>query len=93
MLVFVAVLGCFLGRVLGPRLKTCPYLLSAQMAAALPIVVGLARSSALGLCGILVGIGALLGVYLSGHNSRLRALTFCALGAGLGALLGQPLLT
>ncbi|MBN9418206.1 hypothetical protein ABS71_12195 [bacterium SCN 62-11] len=93
MLVVLAVLGCFLGRVLGPRLKTCPYLLSAQLAAALPIVGGLTQSSELGLRGILVGIGALLGVYASGHNSRLRALLFCAAGSTLGGLLGQSLLT
>lgn len=89
MLVLLAVLGCWLGRVLGPRWRTCPYLLSAQMATCLPILAGLATGSSLsGLQGILVGLGALLGVFGSGHRSRLRALTFCGVGAGAGAFLG-----
>ena len=89
MWVALAVLGCLLGRWLGPRLQTCPYRLSAQLAAALPILAGLFRSTPLGLP---VGVGAVLGVFLSGHGSRLRAMVFCALGSGLGGLLGQSLL-
>ncbi len=45
MLITMAVLGCWLGRVLGHRLNTCPYRLSAQLAAALPIVAGLVTGS------------------------------------------------
>jgi len=92
MLILMAVLGCWLGRVLGPRLKTCPYRLSAQLAAALPIVAGLVTGSSLaGLRGVLVGFCALLAVFLSGHNSRLRALLFCVSGSALGLLLGERL--
>jgi len=91
-LVLLAVLGCLLGRVLGPRLKLCPYRLSAQVAAALPILVGLmALDSAGGLRAIVVGVGATVGVFASGHNSRARALAFCLLGAGLGGLIGGGL--
>ena len=92
MLIFVAVLGCWLGRVLGPRLQTCPFRLSAQLAAALPIGAGLVTgSSVAGLRGVLVGLFALLAVFLSGHHSRLRALLFCAAGSALGWLLGGQL--
>lgn len=92
LIVFLSVLGCGLGRVLGPRLQTCPYRLSAQLAAALPILASLASgSSVVGLRGIVVGLGALLGVFLSGHNGRLRALLFCAVGSALGGLLGSLL--
>lgn len=88
MLVLLALVGCWLGRVLAPRLQTCPYRLSAQLAAALPILAGLAGgSSLLGLRGTLVGLGALLGVFASGHNSRMRALKFCLAGAGVGLLV------
>lgn len=91
-LVFLGVLGCGLGRVLGPRLQTCPYRLSAQLAATLPIFASLASgSSVIGLRGILIGLGALLGVFLSGHNSRSRALVFCTAGSALGGLLGSLL--
>ncbi|MCW5868038.1 MAG: hypothetical protein KIS61_12320 [Candidatus Eremiobacteraeota bacterium] len=92
MLVLLALVGCWLGRVLGPRLKTCPYRLSAQLAAALPILASLAsRSSLFGLKGVLVGLGALLGVFLSGHGNRWRALGFCTLGSALGGLTGGQL--
>lgn len=92
MLVFLALLGCLLGRVLGPRLRTCPYRLSAQLAALLPVLGGLAGGSSLwGLRGILVGLGALLGVFGSGHNSRLRALSFCGVGSLIGFLAGGSL--
>lgn len=88
-LVLLAVLGCLLGRLLGPRLKLCPYRLSAQMAAALPIVVGLLMLDSAGaLRALLTGAGATLGVFFSGHNGRLRALAFCFLGAGLAGLMG-----
>ncbi len=92
MLVLLALVGCWLGRVLGPRLHTCPYRLSAQLAAALPILASLASgSSLLGMKGLLVGLGALLGVFGSGHKSRLRALVFCGAGAGMGVLVGGSL--
>ena len=91
-LVMLAVVGCLLGRVLGPRLKLCPYRLSAQIAAALPILVGvMALDSAGALRAILIGVGATVGVFASGHNTRLGALAFCLLGSGLGGLLGGRL--
>lgn len=87
--VLLALLGCGLGRWLGRPLRTCPYRLSGQMSASLPILAGLASGSGLsGLRSILVGVGALLGVFASGHNSRLRALGFCALGSTLGHFAG-----
>ena len=88
----LAGLGCLLGRVLGPRVKLCPYRLSAQVAAALPIVVGLlALDSAGALRAILIGVGATVGIFASGHNTRLRALAFCLLGSALGGLIGGQL--
>ena len=91
-LVMLAVAGCLLGRVLGPRLKLCPYRLSAQIAAALPILVGLmALDSAGALRAILIGVGAVVGVFAGGHATRLRALAFCFLGSGLGGLIGGRL--
>lgn len=84
--------GCWLGRILGPRLRTCPYRLSAQLSAALPIGVGLAILDGTGaMKAMVVGLGALLGVFASGHGSRARALLFCALFASLGGLLGMQL--
>lgn len=91
-LVVLAVLGCLLGRVLGPRLKTCPYRLSAQTAAALPILVGVCSLDSGGaLRAIVVGVGAVLGVFASGHNTRMRAMLFCLTGAGLGGLVGTQI--
>jgi len=91
-LVLLALSGCLLGRVLAPRLKLCPYSLSAQIAAALPISVGLmALDSAGALRAILIGVGATVGVFASGHNTRLRALAYCLLGSGLGGLIGGGL--
>lgn len=91
-LVGLAPWGCWLGRWLGPRLRTCPYRLSAQLAAALPIIAGLIGLDSLGrLQAVAVGLGALLGVFASGHGSRARALLFCVAGAVLGAALGLQL--
>lgn len=91
-LVLLAILGCLLGRVLGPYLKTCPYRLSAQTAAALPILVGVcALDSGGALRAIGVGVGAVLGVFSSGHNSRMRAMLHTLFGAGIGGLVGMQI--
>ncbi len=89
MLVAAAAFGCLMGRVAGPLLKSCPYRLSAQMAAAAPIILALAsRDIRLSLASLPVGLGATTGAFLSGHNSRLRAVLMATLGAALGALPG-----
>lgn len=81
-----------MGRVLGPRLRTCPYRLSAQLAAALPILVGVCLLNATAaLQSLLIGGAAVVGVFISGHGSRSRALLFCSSTAWLGALVGVKL--
>lgn len=90
LLAVTASLGCFIGRAAGARLKTCPYRLSAQMSAAAPILLAMAgRDSRLAMASLLVGLGATVGTFLSGHNSWLRAVLMATLGAGLGALPGS----
>ena len=95
LLLFVAaaVAGCLAGRLLGRPLKICPYRLGAQVAAVVPILVGLGmlalpEGATLALQGTLAGAGAAVGVFLTGHRSRLLACT----GALLGSLLGAGIM-
>lgn len=87
---FFAALGCLLGRLLGKPLGICPFMLSALIAAVLPLAVAslglLGASPQVYLNSLLVGAGGAVGTYLSGHNSRMRAVS-CAFGGGLGATL------
>ena len=90
MLVALAVLGCWLGRWSGPIVRLCPYRLSAQTAAALPIGAGLFSQQAdLGVTSLVVGLGAAVGTFSSGHNSRMRAVLCAGLGAAVGACVGR----
>ena len=90
LLAATAGLGCFIGRAAGPLLNTCPYRLSAQLSAATHILLAMAgRDSRLSMASLLVGLGATVGTFLSGHNSWLRAVSMATLGAGLGALPGS----
>ena len=88
----LAVLGCLTGRLVGPRFNLCPYRLGGQLAAAFPVVAGLAmmfpygpeRGTGMALDSVAAGSGAIVGVFLTGHRSRLLA----CIGAFLGSLLG-----
>lgn len=96
---FLAMLGCLVGRIIGPVLKVCPYRLGAILAAAVPAVGGLTtmafmpeeRALQLALTGVLSGMGACTGVFLTGHRSIplacLGAIAGGAAGTALGAML------
>ncbi len=87
--ILLAALGCALGRHLGKALGRCPYAFSAQLSALFPGLLGLALGQGIGLTCLLAGGAACLGVYLSGHGSRLRAVVGALAGSGLGCTLGH----
>ncbi len=96
---FLTFLGCLVGRLLGPSLKVCPYRLAAILSAAVPTIAGLsslaflpeANALQMALTGVLAGMGACTGVFLTGHRSIplacVGALAGGAAGAALGAIL------
>lgn len=89
-LVVSAALGCLLGRWAGPRLGWCPYVFSAGLGALGPTLVGLAGADArLMMVALLAALGATVGTFLSGHNSRWRAIAMASTGAAAAALLGR----
>ena len=88
----LAVFGCWLGRLVGPRIGLCPYVLSAQLSALVPFLFGLLQGVEVTLAHLAIGAGSALGVYVTGHSPRDKALLGSALGGVLAWGLWQQVL-